>query len=109
MLKGEKQASHFKDYVKCKSEDTRKILMEIILYLHSVSVDEDADLIDQYIMPIFNDLPLHRRKFDTKNMQVGLNNLGSTCYMNCMVQTLNSVSAFRNLIMQANNDTALVK
>jgi ubiquitin C-terminal hydrolase len=60
-------------------------------------------------MPIFNDLPMQKRKFDTKNMQVGLNNLGSTCYMNCMVQTLNSVSVFRNLIMQTNNDTPLVK
>jgi hypothetical protein len=39
MLKAEKQVNHFNDYVKCKSEDTRKIMMEIIFHLHEVSAE----------------------------------------------------------------------
>lgn len=74
-----------------------------------MSADQDPHLIDEYILPVFNDLPQYKKKFDTKSMQVGLNNFGSTCYLNCMVQTLNSVPAFRNLIMQTDVDTPLVK
>ncbi len=83
--------------------------MEIIYHLHSVSVNKDPILIEEYILPVFNDLPQYKKKFDTKTMQVGLSNLGSTCYLNCMVQTLNSIPAFRNLIMQTKIDTPLVK
>lgn len=39
MLKTEKQPNHFNDYVKCKSEETRKVLMEIIYHLHEVSAE----------------------------------------------------------------------
>ena len=109
MLITEKQANHFNDYVKCKSEDTRKVLMEIIFHLHEVSAEEDPLFIDEYILPIFNDLPKQKRKYETKSLHVGLSNLGSTCYMNCMLQLLNSVSPFRNLIMQSKSESPLVK
>jgi len=42
-------------------------------------------------------------------MQVGLANLGSTCYLNSMLQVLNSVGAFRNIIMQTEIDAPLVR
>lgn len=35
-------------------------------------------------------------------MHVGLNNLGSTCYLNSMIQVLNSIDTFRNVIMMTN-------
>jgi ubiquitin C-terminal hydrolase len=41
-------------------------------------------------------------------MHVGLNNLGSTCYMNSMLQVLNSIEAFRNVIMMANIEAPLI-
>ena len=75
--------------------------MEIIFHLHEVSAEQDPKFIDEYILPIFNDLPKNKRKFDTKNLQVGLNNLGSTCYLNSMLQILNFVGPFRNGIMQS--------
>jgi ubiquitin C-terminal hydrolase len=109
MLKTDKQANHFSDYVKCKSEDSRKILMEIIYHLHEISAEEDPNFIDDYILPIFNGLPNHKKKIDTKSSQVGLVNLGSTCYMNSMLQLINSVAPFRNLIMQANSTEPLVR
>ena len=39
---------------------------------------------------------------------VGLNNLGSTCYMNSMLQVLNSVGPFRNGLMRSNVHNPLV-
>ena len=40
---------------------------------------------------------------------MGLNNFGSTCYMNSMLQILNSVGPFRNLLMQASVESPLVE
>lgn len=42
-------------------------------------------------------------------MYVGLNNLGSTCYMNSMLQVLNIIEPFRNSIMMAQFETPLIK
>lgn len=42
-------------------------------------------------------------------MQVGISNLGSTCYMNSMLQLINSVPQFRNLLMMSKSETPLVK
>lgn len=58
---------------------------------------------------MFDDLPDKKRKFEVKSMQVGLCNLGSTCYMNSMLQLIHSVPQFRNLLMMAKSDTPLVK
>ena len=41
-------------------------------------------------------------------MHVGLTNFGSTCYMNSMLQVLNSIDIFRNAIIMANADIPLV-
>ena len=39
---------------------------------------------------------------------MGLNNLGSTCYMNSMLQVLNTIDSFRNAIMRASSEAPLV-
>ena len=83
--------------------------MEIIYHLHQVSAEEDPLFIDQYVLPIFNDLPEQKKKFETKSLHVGLNNLGSTCYLNSMLQILNAVAPFRNGILQAKSEAPLVK
>jgi ubiquitin C-terminal hydrolase len=36
----------------------------------------------------------------SKEIGVGLKNFGNTCYMNSMLQVLNSLKPFRNLIMK---------
>jgi ubiquitin C-terminal hydrolase len=53
------------------------------------------------VIPILEDLPEEVRKTDVKVLQVGLKNFGSTCYMNAMIQILNAVKPFRNLLMKA--------
>lgn len=94
MLETPKQAQHFKNYVLCKLEDTRNLAYQIVIKLHEISPNED--FIRQYILPI-----VHRIKNDVnltgqKSLDVGLKNFGSTCYMNSMLQVLNSVRPFRN-------------
>lgn len=41
-------------------------------------------------------------------MYVGLTNFGSTCYLNSMLQVLNSTEAFRNAIMKVQVETPLI-
>jgi ubiquitin C-terminal hydrolase len=65
--------------------------------------------VDNFILPIFDDLPKQKRKFETKTLQVGLNNLGSTCYLNSMLQVLNSVEPFRNALMLSSSQAPLLK
>lgn len=83
--------------------------MQIIFHLHEVSAQQDPTFVDQYILPILNDLPKQKRKFETKTLQVGLNNLGSTCYLNSMLQVINAVTPFRNMVMQSDSQAPLVK
>jgi ubiquitin C-terminal hydrolase len=59
-------------------------------------------------MPVANGLPDNLRKTDNKSMKVGLHNFGSTCYMNSMLQILNSIGPFRNLLMQTKVEAPLV-
>jgi ubiquitin C-terminal hydrolase len=42
-------------------------------------------------------------------MHVGLTNFGSTCYMNSMLQILNSIDVFRNSILMADVEIPLVR
>ena len=41
-------------------------------------------------------------------MQVGLTNFGSTCYMNSMLQVLNSIEPLRNTLMMTDIDSPLI-
>ena len=56
MLKTEKQADHFENYVKCKTDDTRKVLFEIVYYLHKSSAEEDKGFYSKMIMPVLEEL-----------------------------------------------------
>jgi hypothetical protein len=44
-----------------------------------------------------------------KNLAVGLKNFGSTCYMNSMLQVLNSLSPFRNSLIRSKSDSNVIK
>lgn len=39
---------------------------------------------------------------------MGLNNLGSTCYLNSMMQVLNTIDPFRNALMRTASESPLV-
>lgn len=54
-------------------------------------------------------MPVERKKYDTKTLHVGLSNLGSTCYMNSMLQVLNSIGPFRNALMMVKSDSPVIK
>lgn len=100
---------HFKDYVICKTDDTRNIAYSIVAKLHEASKDEDKDFLEKYVLPVFNDIAGEIRTTTSKSLHVGLMNFGSTCYMNSMLQVLNSVGPFRNLLMKANVEAPLIK
>lgn len=36
--------------------------MEIIFHLHEVSAEEDPLFVDEYILPVFDDLPVRKKK-----------------------------------------------
>lgn len=100
MLKTQTQAQHFKNYVMCKTEETRNLAYRIVARLHQLSANEDPDFINKYVLPIVKGICPQARLTSSKLMQVGLKNFGSTCYMNSMLQVLNSVGAFRNTLMK---------
>jgi ubiquitin C-terminal hydrolase len=60
-------------------------------------------------LPILRELPENTKKTSAKYLSVGLNNLGSTCYMNSMLQVLNSIDPLRNAIMMANVDSPIIR
>lgn len=41
-------------------------------------------------------------------MHVGLNNLGSTCYLNSMLQVLNTIDPFRNALMRTHSEAPML-
>lgn len=69
--------------------------------LHQLTAKEDPDFIEKYIFPIFETFSGEVRITDSKSLSVGLKNFGSTCYMNSMLQVLNAVGPFRNMLLQA--------
>jgi len=48
---------------------------------------------------VFRELGDTSKKNSLRTMYVGLTNYGSTCYLNSMLQVLNSLDIFRNAIM----------
>lgn len=111
LLLSESQIQHFEDYVKCKSEECRKILMEIVFYLYKYS-EEKEGFFEQFILPVFSELGDTSKKNSLKVMHVGLTNYGSTCYLNSMLQVLNSLDIFRNAIMLSDmgeDETPLIR
>lgn len=56
--------------------------------------------IDNYILPIIKSIKNEVRTCAEKSYRVGLKNFGSTCYMNSMLQVLNSIGPFRNSLMK---------
>ena len=102
------QNMHFPDYVKCKSEENRKFLMEIVGMLYRNSKEDHSAFFRTFVLPIFEELTDCSKKHSLRVMHVGLTNFGSTCYMNSMLQVLGSIDIFRNAIIMANVDRNLV-
>lgn len=75
--------------------------MEIIYYLYKYSKDDKSAFFDKFVLPVFGDIGDTSKKNALKSMHVGLTNYGSTCYMNSMLQVLNSFEIFRNAIMMS--------
>jgi hypothetical protein len=48
------------------------------------------------------------KKNSFRSMHVGLTNFGSTCYLNSMLQVLNSMDIFRNAIMKTQVEAPLI-
>lgn len=63
---------------------------------------------NNYIMPIVKSISPDARITDSRSSDVGIKNFGSTCYMNSMLQVLNSVGPFRNTLMKCQSDSPLV-
>lgn len=74
--------------------------MEIIYYLYKYSKEDHGLFFDRFILPIMNELVDTSKKNSARTMHVGLTNFGSTCYLNSMIQVLNSTDIFRNAIMK---------
>ena len=108
MLLTPSQPELFGDYVKCKSEATRKLLMEVLFQLYRESGEGKEEFFGKYIVPVLAELPDNTRKTAARFMHVGLNNLGSTCYLNSMLQVLNSIDAFRNALMMTDLTAPLI-
>jgi ubiquitin C-terminal hydrolase len=62
------------------------------------------------ILPLLDSITFKPRKPATKDLMVGLYNLGCICYINAMLQMLNSVQPFRNGLIMAEPaaDSAIV-
>lgn len=77
--------------------------MNVVLLLYR-SNPSDCEFIETLIVNVMESLPAKLRKPSTKDSMVGLYNMGCICYINAMVQMLNSVEPFRNGIMMAEVD-----
>ena len=110
MLTSQKQALHFKNYVICKTEPSREITYRIVARLHKLSEDQDEeDYINKYILPVVMRIQHEVRLTSSRSLAVGLKNFGSTCYMNSMLQVLNTVVPFRNSLMKVNSELNVIK
>lgn len=101
-----------KDYVKCKSKDSRNVAYKLLISLcknHnanlSVLLTSSKDLItsfyEQKITQVWNYSP----SADTRSVNgyAGIRNLGCICYMNAMLQQFFMTPAFRYAILAADD------
>lgn len=109
MLAKQQQDQHFKNYVKCKTEDNRNMAYSIVAKMHKLSPAIEPLFINEYILPVVRAISPEVRLTGSKCMEVGLKNYGSTCYMNSMLQVLNSVGPFRNSLMKCDSEAPLIK
>jgi ubiquitin C-terminal hydrolase len=108
-LTSEKQPSFFEDYVTCKTEGNRQLAMQVVTLLFKANPD-DSLFIEALLTSIMDNLPAKMRKPSTKDSMVGLYNMGCICYINAMLQMLNSIEPFRNGIMmiEVDNDKKII-
>lgn len=83
--------------------------MEIIYYLYKYSKEDHSLFFDQFILPIMSELVDTSKKHSLRSLHVGLTNFGSTCYLNSMLQVLNSMDIFRNAIMKTSVEAPLIQ
>lgn len=81
--------------------------MEVVAALYKES-EPQKDFFQKYLLPVLIELPDSSKRTSAKSLHVGLNNLGSTCYLNSMLQVLNSIDPFRNLLMKAPTEAPVV-
>jgi len=99
-LTNDKQSCFYEDYVACKTEGNRKLALDVVLLLYRAD-PADSEFIETLIFNVLESLPAKLRKPSPKESMVGLYNTGCICYINAMLQMLNSVEPFRNGIMMA--------
>lgn len=75
--------------------------MEIVYLLYKYGKGDHSKFFETYVLPIFNEIVDTSKKNSLRCMHVGLTNFGSTCYMNSMLQVLNSIDVFRNTILMS--------
>lgn len=75
-------------------------MYEIVVMLYKGSPN-DSDFLEKLILPVLDSVSFKPRKPSTKDLMVGLYNLGCICYINAMLQMLNVVQPFRNGMIMA--------
>lgn len=68
MLKTQSQAQHFKNYVMCKTEDSRNLVYNVVARLHQLSGDSDPNFINKYILPIVRNINPQVRITSSKSL-----------------------------------------
>lgn len=71
-----------------------------MLYLYKADPSESGFL-ENLVSSVLSELPVKLRKPSTKDSMVGMYNMGCICYINAMLQMLNSIEPFRNGLMMA--------
>lgn len=99
-LTTDKQSCFYEDYVTCKTDSNRKLAMDAVLLLYRANPSESS-FIESLVTNVLEGLPAKLRKPSPKESMVGLYNMGCICYINAMLQMLNSVEPFRNGVMMA--------
>lgn len=83
--------------------------MEITYHLYKESDEDKSQFFEKFILPILNQLPESTKKTSTRTVNVGLNNPGSICYMNSMLQVLNTIEPLRNALIAADLQVPIIQ